>query len=151
MKQCNPQKVAFDEPMTRILRGLLYWLAMVAGLIGLAAGGRLLIKYALARFKDPYFDSFSYNDLVFSGGVIFLISLMLLIFADLARTLGRAFPPGDAKPGTLPAIPGETGKSVAPASPAAPAPAPEASRESADEKLARLLKQKENPSGSPLP
>jgi hypothetical protein len=126
--------------MTRLLRRLLYWLALAAGLIGLAAGGRSLIKYALARFNDPYFDSFSYNDLVFSGGVIFLLSLILLVFTDLARTLGGAWPPG-ATPGSTPKPPGEPAKAASPVSPSGPAQGAEPDRVSANEKLARLLKQ----------
>jgi hypothetical protein len=142
MKQCNLQKVALRRDMTRFLRRLLYWLALVAGLIGLVAGGRLLAKYAVARFNDPYFDSFSYNDLVFSGGVIFLLSLMLLIFTDLARTLSGFAPPGPGKTAAIPAPPGEIAKFGGATPPATPAPIAEPDRESADEKLARLLKQK---------
>jgi hypothetical protein len=126
--------------MTRLFREVVYWLAMTAGILGLVAGGKSLVKYALARFNDPYFDSFSYNDLVFSGGVIFLLSLILLIFADLARTLGGAFPP--AKPESPGASPKPTLGAPRTAAPSGPAPETEPDRESADEKLARLLKQK---------
>ena len=127
--------------MRKFLRSTLYWLARLAGIIGLVTGGKLLVKYALARLNDPYFDAFSYNDLVFSGGVIFLLSLLLLIFADVGRLLARHL--DAAKPETTAAA-GEPAKTSAPpASPAPlPAPEPEADRESADEKLARLLKQK---------
>ena len=78
--------------MTKLFRGALYWLAMAAGGVGLVAGARALAKYLVVRFNDPYFDSFSYNDLVFSGGVIFLLSLILLTIAELARTLGSRLP-----------------------------------------------------------
>ena len=126
--------------MTKLFRGALYWLALAAGGVGLVAGARALAKYIVARFNDPYFDSFSYNDLVFSGGVIFLLSVILLVLAELARTLGRAFPPAQSeKPGAAPR-PGGGGIPVA--GPTSPAPEAEPDRESADEKLARLLKQK---------
>ena len=130
--------------MTRIFRSLLYWLALVAGLIGLAMGGRSLVKYALARLNDPYFDAFSYNDLVFSGGVIFLLSLLLLIVADLARTLGGSLPGGPEKPGSTPTSPGESRPASGGGSAAVSATGAqsEPDRISADEKLARLLKQK---------
>jgi hypothetical protein len=123
--------------MTKLLRGGLYWLALAAGGVGLVAGARALAKYIVARFNDPYFDSFSYNDLVFSGGVIFLLSLILLIIAELARALGRAFPPVlSDKSG---AAPQPAGGAAPPAALAGPALQAEADRESADEKLARLL------------
>jgi hypothetical protein len=111
----------------------------MAGIVGLVTGGKSLVKYLLARFNDPYFDSFSYNDLVFSGGVIFLLSLILLIFTDLAHRLGGA------SLAAKPEKPGSSSKSaqepVQPATQTGPASEPELNRESADEKLARLLKQ----------
>lgn len=131
------------EFMKRFLRGFLYWLAVLAGITGLATGGKLLGKYALARLNDPYFDSFSYNDLVFSGGVIFILSLILLIFADIGHLLGKNFIPlKTEKAAAKPA--GESFKTAgsAAATAALPAPEPETDQESADEKLARLLKQK---------
>ena len=126
--------------MTKLFRGGIYWLALAAGGVGLVAGARALAKYIVARFNDPYFDSFSYNDLVFSGGVIFLLSLILLVFTDLARTLGGAWPPG-ATPGSTPKPPGEPAKAASPVSPSGPAQGAEPDRVSANEKLARLLKQ----------
>jgi len=129
--------------MKRFLRGLLYCLALLGGITGLVVGGKLLGKYVLARLNDPYFDSFSYNDLVFSGGVIFILSLILLIFADIGLMLGKKFGPAknaDAAP--KPA--GVSPKTAASSSPSAPLPdvESEADQESADEKLARLLQQK---------
>ena len=132
--------------MTRFIRTLLYWLARLAGLIGLFAGGKSLVKYVLARLKDPYFDSFSYNDLVFSGGVIFLLSILVLIFTDIGLLLHRvARSPAPTSPG-LPIPPGGTqNKMTALASQAGAGPEtePVVPAESPDAKLARLLKQKE--------
>ena len=132
--------------MAKIYRFLLLWLARLAGVVGLIAGGKSLAKYAVARFKDPYFDSFSYNDLVFSGGVIFLLSLLVLIFAEVGARLGRT---GRSVPESPVAPPAPTG--VKPARPASwiaatgagPEPEPVAEVESPDAKLARLVKHKE--------
>lgn len=129
--------------MKKFLGGALYWLSILAGLTGLAAGGKSLGKYAFAWLTDKYFDSFSYNDLIFSGSVIFLLSLILLIFANLSRAVTKHLL-------TKPEM-AQSAKSAATApaagTPAAlsatPAPPPEEPKESADEKLARLLKQKE--------
>ena len=132
--------------MAKTYRFILIWLARLAGVIGLVAGGKSLTKYAVARFKDPYFDSFSYNDLVFSGGVIFLLSLLVLILAEVGASLGqagRSGPEGRADShgpaGSKPArVPG-------PASPAGAVTVPEPVEEveSPDSKLARLVKHKE--------
>ena len=133
--------------MLKLLRTSLYWLARVAGIIGLVAGGKSLGKYLLARLNDPYFDSFSYNDLVFSGGVIFLLSLLVLIFADVGQSLGKSLRPASAEnSGARPRPAGSSAKSAELASPAAPFPETEneADHESADEKLTRLLKQKDD-------
>jgi len=128
--------------MNKFIGGGLYWLAWLAGCVGLVAGGRSLGRYVFARFNDPYFDSFSYNDLAFSGGVIFLLSLILLLFAELARSLGGAFLSAKPeKPGSLPKLTIPAAPSLASAA-QTPAPEAAADRESADEKLARLLKQK---------
>jgi hypothetical protein len=126
--------------MTRLFRHLLYWLARLAGLTGLFAGGKSLAKYAVASFKDPYFDSFSYNDLVFSGGVIFLLSLLVLIFAEVAGHLERAACSAPAKPADKPGTPDVK---PAPPTPADVRPVPEKSPESPDAKLARLVKPSE--------
>ena len=130
--------------MKRLLRGALYWLAVPAGITGLVAGGKLLGKYVVARINDPYFDSFSYNDLVFSGGVVFILSLILLIFADIGHIIGKnlnATKPEKAESKAA----AESPRTAAQVSAPAPLPAPEseADRESADEKLTRLLKQNE--------
>ena len=131
--------------MIRFLRVVLYVLAIASGMFGLVAGGKSLAKYAIARLKDPYFDSFSYNDLILSGSVIFLLSLLVLIFVDISLTLGRALrsprpekKESAARPAGLPA------KSIDTNPPSLPEPSAESEsdRESADEKLARLLKQK---------
>ena len=131
--------------MKRVLRSLLYWIAVLAGITGLVAGGKSLGKYALARMNDPYFDSFSYNDLVFSGGVIFLLSLILLIFADVGSTLSRTFnPPKPKKADATSKKSSGSSKTTGPGTLPTQAPEPEdqSDQESADEKLARLLKQK---------
>ena len=133
--------------MKRVLRSLLYGLAMLAGISGLVAGGKSLGKYAWARMNDPYFDSFSYNDLVFSGGVIFLLSLILLIFAEVGSTLSRTFNP--PKPKKADSASKKSGGSPKTASPGdLPTQAPEVEdqtdQESADEKLARILKPKQD-------
>ena len=130
--------------MTRIFRTVVFWLARVAGIVGLVAGGKSLAKYVVAWIKDPYFDSFSYNDLVFSGGVIFLLSLMVLIFADVGRVVcSERSIQGD--PTSLPGkAGGSTSKALEITAAPASSPGTEAvvDRETADEKLARLLKAK---------
>ena len=131
----------------RVFRTLLYWLARLAGVVGLLAGGKSLGKYALARLKDPYFDSFSYNDLVFSGGVIFLLSLLVLIAVEMARSLERSIwttSPGFGGSGAAKPV-GNRGKPIeSPADTAAePAATGNVETESPDKKLVRLVKQKE--------
>ncbi len=125
--------------MAKIYRFVLFWLARLAGIIGLLAGGKSLGKYAVARFKDPYFDSFSYNDLVFSGGVIFLLSLLVLIFVEVARNGGRSVEAGVVTPTEAKPMRKES-PVVAPG--ALPVAEPVETVESPDEKLARLVKQR---------
>ncbi len=128
--------------MTRCYRFVLFWLARLAGLIGLVAGGKSLLKYALARLKDPYFDSFSYNDLVFSGGVIFLLSLLVLIFVEVGKNAGRTLPaqPVAAASASVPGGGAEDHAILANRAEAAPV----VTEVSPDAKLARLLKQPED-------
>jgi len=133
--------------MATLYRFLLFWLARLAGVIGLVAGGKSLAKYAVARFKDPYFDSFSYNDLVFSGGVIFLLSLLVLIFTEVGASLGLTGRSGLEIP-VAPTVPtgGKPARSPSPAAAAGTSPEPEpvVEVESPDSKLARLVKHKED-------
>ncbi len=149
-------KVFFRQPvicfihiiaMTRCYCFVLFWLARVAGLIGLVAGGKSLVKYALARLKDPYFDSFSYNDLVFSGGVIFLLSLLVLILVELGKNVGRTSPvqPVGATSASVPGSGAEDQATMTNRAAGAKAEAVLVVTEaSPDAKLARLLKQHED-------
>jgi hypothetical protein len=128
--------------MSKLYRFVLFWLARLAGITGLIAGGKSLGKYLVARFKDPYFDSFSYNDLVFSGGVIFLLSLLVLIFVEVGISLGRNAVSGPVAAPTEGKPPRKTSPTVPVAAP--PAPEQEEAVESPDARLARLVKPKED-------
>ena len=129
--------------MTRCYRSVLFWLARLAGLIGLVAGGKSLLKYALARLKDPYFDSFSYNDLVFSGGVIFLLSLLVLILVELCKNV-RPTVPAQAFGKTSASVLEIEKAGQATLAKRAAAVKPETTETSSDAKLARLVKQNGN-------
>jgi len=77
---------------------LLYWLAILTGVAGLVAGGVPLLKYALARWRDPDFDYYSNFGMVSTAGNLVILSLMLLIFVHISYVIRGGFQPSLKKP-----------------------------------------------------
>jgi len=133
--------------MFRLPRFLLYCFAIFIGVAGLLEGGLPLLQYTIKRLEGNYFDAYavlsSYDR--FSSEVILLLSLMLLIVVHIAHVLtgGLSF----AKPEKpvlsrkqqdgSPLSAGLISQSLEP--PRAQVPT---DKESTDEKLGRLLKQR---------
>lgn len=127
--------------MLKIIRNVLYGLAIVTGVEGLFAGGVPVAKYLLEMLHDSDYSHYYDTSYIYEPGMIFLLSLILLIGVRICFALdGRIRPvnPSEEVPsGKKPAAPAPA-KDVSPPSGAAETPAqPE---KSADEKLTRLLK-----------
>jgi|SRR5665213_1364374 len=130
--------------MLKIIRCLLYSLAIFTGVAGLVAGGVPLAKYALQYLRDREYDYYFDANYLYPPGIIFLLSLLLLIFVHIGLMMGKGISPASSP---------KPDPSVKPAE-AAPAPAGEispptktagttaqAELETADKKLTRLLNQ----------
>lgn len=134
--------------MPRIFTLLLYCLAVFVGVVGLLKGGVPLLKYAVECLKGNYFDAYallsSYDR--FSSEVILILSLMLLIVVHIGHVLTRGL--SSAKSEKLvssqkqqddsPMSAGLTPQSLEPLG----APV-QTDKETSDEKLGRLLRQKQ--------
>jgi len=131
--------------MSRLPRFLLYWLALLAGVTGVLVEGISLLKNWVQRLEDPDYSYLLSAYDYFSAEVIFLLSLMLLIVVHIGHVVGGGLhisrskkPVSSGKqPDDPPLTAGSTSQSLEP--PGTPA---QADKETADEKLARLLKQK---------
>jgi hypothetical protein len=132
--------------MLKAIRCLLYGLAVSAGVAGLFAGGVPLVKYAVFKWfhgrDSDYYDDPNY---LFSPEVVFLLSWILLIFVRISLVLEKGFhpsslpqPDASGKAAENPPAPASTMSRPARAA-AANVPTDQAA---ADEKLARLLNQK---------
>jgi hypothetical protein len=130
--------------MLKVPRLLLYWLAVLAGVTGVLAEGISLFKNWMERLADPNYSYLLSAYDYFSAEVIFLLSLMLLIVVHIGHVVGGGFhlsgsrkPVSSGKqPGDSPLSAGLTSQSPEPLGAQA-----QADKETADEKLARLLKQ----------
>ncbi len=128
--------------MFRLFRLLLYCLAVFIGVAGLLEGGVPLLKYTYERLAGNDIDAYAVLSTYdrFSSEVILILSLMLLIVVHIGHVLagGLRFTKTE-KPVSLRAqSAGLTSRSLKP--PEAPA---QTDKATADEKLARLLKQKQ--------
>ncbi|MGO8838270.1 MAG: hypothetical protein ACLQAH_12705 [Limisphaerales bacterium] len=132
----------------RLPRFLVYCLAVFTGVLGLLDGGIPLVKYAAERLASNNYEAYlvlsSYDR--FSAEVIFILSLMLLILVHIGHAVGGGLHISNAREQVSsgrqqsgsPLSAGLTSQSLDP--PGTPA---QTDKETADEKLARLLKQKQ--------
>ena len=126
--------------MLKMIRCLLYGLATLAGVSGLVISGVPLVKYGLERLHD--YESTSYYDTTYlhAPEIIFLLSLMLLVFVNIGlvieRRLGSVSVSNPVMPGkttpdpSAPVSETVSGSSAVPANP--------------DSKLAHLLNPKKD-------
>jgi len=126
--------------MLKVIRNILYGLAITTGVAGLFAGGVPLAEYLLEMSRDSeyshYYDPRSLNE----PEIIFLLSVILLIGVRICFALdGRIRPanPPDAGPSEEKPVAPAPANEIPPQSGAAETTARPA--ESADEKLTRLL------------
>lgn len=75
--------------MLKIIRCVLYGLAISTGVAGLFVGGVPIAKYALERFRDSEYGYYYETNFLFSPEVIFLLSLILLIFVHIGLVVGK--------------------------------------------------------------
>ena len=130
--------------MSRIPRFLLYWLAVLAGITGVLVEGVSLVKNWMQQFNPEYSYLLSAYDF-FSAEVIFLLSLMLLIVVHIGHVVGGGLNISKPKESISPGK--QRGDSALSAGSTAPSPElleaqAQTDKETADEKLARLLRQK---------
>ena len=133
--------------MFRIFSFLLYCLAVFIGVAGLLEGGLPLLQYTIERLEGKYFDAYavlsSYDR--FSSEVILILSLMLLLVVHIGHVLTRGLSFARPEKPVLsrkqqdesPLSAGLISQSLEP--PRAQVPT---DKESTDEKLGRLLKQR---------
>lgn len=126
--------------MLKIIRYILYGLAITTGVAGLIIGGDPLTKYLWDVLRDYKYRDYSDTHFLNEPEMIVLLSLILLIGVRICLALDK---------GIRPASPSETvpsGKKLvapAPSNKSSPPPVPPETPaqpvESADKKLTRLL------------
>jgi hypothetical protein len=129
--------------MLKIIRCILYGLAITTGIAGLIIGGNPPAKYLWEMLRDSeyrnYYDTHNLNE----PEMIFLLSLILLIGVRICLALdkgNRPANPAEAVPsGKKPVAPAPANE-ISP--PTVPPETPAQPVESADKKLTRLLHQK---------
>lgn len=129
--------------MLRVIRFLLYWLAVLAGVTGVLVEGISLLKNWMERFNPDYSPLLSSYDF-FSAEVIFLLSLILLIVVHIGHVVGGGLHISRSRKPVLPGKqPGDSSLSAGLTSQSLEPPGAQAQtdKETADEKLAQLLKQ----------
>lgn len=137
--------------MSRVLRFLLYWLAVLAGVTGVLVEGVSLLKNWKERLFDPDYSPLLSSYDFFSAEVIFLLSLVLLIAVHIGHVVGgglhfsRSRKPAASgnQPGDAPPSADSASQSREPLGASA-----QTDKETADEKLTRLLKQKKEGSAA---
>ena len=136
---------SFFIVMSKVPRLLLYWLATLAGLTGVLAEGISLLKNLKDKLFDPDYSLLLNSYDYFSAGVIFLLSLMLLILVHIGHVVAGGFHiSGFRKQSDSVKLPGNPSgaASLPPESGAAQMQMDKENKETADEKLSRLLKSK---------
>ena len=131
--------------MSNVPRFLLYWLAVLAGVAGVLVEGISLLKNWKERLFDPDYSPLLSSYDSFSAEVIFLLSLMLLILVHIGHVVGGGLHISRSrKPVSSGKEPGDASPSaVLVSQPLEPLGAQaQTDKETADEKLTRLLKQK---------
>jgi hypothetical protein len=131
--------------MFKIIRCVLYSLAVLTGVAGLFVGGDPLVKYLWEMLHDSEYRSYYDTHYLNEPEIIFLLSLILLIGVRIAIALDKGIRPAS------PLEKDSSGKKlVAPApaseiaSPFGTAETPAQPVETADEKLTRLLNENKN-------
>ena len=132
--------------MFKLIRLGLYGLATTAGVAGLFAGGVPLAKFAWKYWRDHQYGYYYDANSLYFPEIVFLLSLSLLVFVHLGLVVGK----GNREAGSKPELtrkpaqnpPASLAGNLPAAGPAGPSA--QAGRESADEKLARLLHQKKD-------
>lgn len=126
--------------MLKIIRWILYSLAILTGVLGLIVGSIPLVKYVSEMLHGDEYSDFSDMRYLAEPEIILLLSLILLTGVRICLALDRKIPPA----GPADAIKKVEAFATAKANILAPASsepiAPPA--ESPDEKLTRLLNQK---------
>jgi len=123
--------------MLKIIRCLLYGLAITTGVAGLFAGGVPLAKFALQYLRDHEYGYYYDTNSLYLPEIVFLLSLSLLIFVHISFMIGKGIQPASPP---KPDSPAPAGKIFQPADTAGTT----TDQETADEKLARLLNQKKD-------
>ena len=131
--------------MLKIIRCLLYGLAILAGVAGLYDGGTPLVKNMLQQWREEEYRGYYDTGYLNSPRAIFLLSLILLVGVRICLALDKGIRLINASdtvpPGKKPVAPAPDGN-ISP--PAVTAEIPAQPLESADAKLTRLLNQKKN-------
>src|ERR1035441_2369615 len=79
--------------MLKMIRYLLYGLAILAGVAGLFDGGTPLVKYMLQQWRDQEYRSYYDTSYLNSPKIIFLLSLILLIGVRVCFALDKGVRP----------------------------------------------------------
>ena len=124
--------------MLKIIRYVLYGLAILSGVAGLLAGGLPLAQFARERLQAEdsardYYDT----TYLHAPEIIFLLSLILLVGVCIGLALEKGISPAEPPRSEKPAGPQRTEAAAISASKETPAPP---SKETADNKLSRLVK-----------
>jgi len=131
--------------MLKIIRCLLYGLAILTGVAGLFVGGTPLVTFVRERLRDYEYRGYYDTSYLHAPEIIFLLSLILLVGVRICLALAKGTRPANPSetvpPGKKPAVPAPASE-FSPPSGAAETPAPPA--ETADAKLTRLLNQKKD-------
>ncbi len=131
--------------MLKVIRWLLYGLAILSGGAGLYGGGVPLAKYAFQRLRDPGYGYYFAPDFLFPPEAIFLLSLLLLMSVRIGFAIEKGIRPADVHtPVASRNQPNDSASAneIARPSKTVETSAPDA--ETADEKLTRLLNQKKH-------
>jgi hypothetical protein len=132
--------------MLKTIRCVLYGLAILTGVAGLFDSGTPLVKYMLQQWREHEYRGYYDTGYLNSPKIIFLLSLILLVCVRLSLALDKGIRPASpqnsipsGKPtADTPALADEISQP-----PKAAISTMKTEQETADEKLTRLLNQKE--------
>ena len=131
--------------MLKMIRCLLYGLAILAGVSGLFDGGMPLVKYMLQQWREHEYRGYYDTSYLNAPKIIFLLSLILLVGVRICLALDKGTrpvnPSDTVSSEKKPVAPAPAGKISSPSATAEPSAPPV---ESADAKLTRLLNQKKD-------
>jgi len=126
--------------MFKFIRRLLYGLAVLSGVAGLLIGGLPLAQFARERLHTDdsardYYDT----TYLHAPEIIFLLSLILLVCVCIALALEKGISPAEPTRSEATEKPPEPQRKEAAVTSISGENAPPPSKETADEKLSRLL------------